>query len=334
MTIEVDSEGFVRGFEIGKRSYRELAHPALSFSLGKVVLMCPEDAFRLTLRTERVERESTDAMDDGSIMDALLTAPEEVTNATRLLAADLTTGQKSAAIQVWTAATKKPTDPVEYLDWNGLRIILAESLQTKAAKEAAADARAKDLTPVLAAKFEREVTRAHEMLVRMELAGFDRSQFHYQVSLYWTEDAANGMRIQCRGRLDFLAKDWTCVVDLKRVEDLSQQSLERAVDRYRWAMQAAAYLRGVVHLYARMSGGSVSGVPSWRWLFARTSPVVACTLRPADSMLLEAGEAAWNRAVNEWAEGLATGMWRGHEADHTPLLATSWAIEQMEADLV
>lgn len=324
--IEVDAEGFTRGFEIGKRSYRELQHPSLSFSLGKVVLSMPEDAFRLTLRSERVERETSDAMDDGTIMDAILTAPEVVTSATRLLAAPIDGGQKSEAIKVWTADTKKPTDPVEYLDWNGLRVILAESLQTKAAKEAAADARANDLTPVLARKFEREVARAQEMLIRMELAGFDRSKFHYQVSLYWTETASNGRVIQCRGRLDFLAKDWTEIVDLKRVEDLSQLSLERAVDRYRWAMQAAAYSRAVVKL--------ADEVPSWRWLFARTSPVVACTLRPADAALLQAGEAAWNRAVNDWAEGLASGIWRGHEADHTPLNPTSWALEQMEADLV
>lgn len=327
MTITVDAEGFTIGYEYGRRSYRELQHPSLSFSLGKLVLQCPEDAYRITQRRETVERDQTDAMDDGNILDALLTAPEIVTDVTRLLAADLTTGQKSAAIQVWTANTKKPTDPVEYLDWNGLRIILAETLQTKAAKEAAADARANDLTPVLAAKFEREVKRALEMLVRMELAGFDRSQYRYQVSLYWTEDAANGMRIQCRGRLDFLKLDWTEVVDLKRVEDLSQRSLETAVDRYKWAMQSAAYSRAVYMLQG------CQWVPTWKWLFARTSPVVACTLRPADALLLQAGEAAWNRAVNDWAEGLASGMWRGHESDHTPLMPTSWAVEQMEADL-
>jgi len=320
-----DAEKFVRGFEIGKRSYRELAHPALSFSLGKVVHIMPEDAWRISQKRERVERETSDAMDDGNILDALLTAGKPWNEA-------------DCPVQEWTANTKKATEPVQYSDWNGLRILSCESLQTKAAKECAADARANGLTPVLAHKFAREVQRANEMLVRMELAGFDRSQFHYQVSLYWVEEARNGMRVQCRGRLDFLKHDWTEIVDLKRVEDLSHQSLERAVDRYRWAMQAAAYSRAVMFVrhpyYVESVPDAWRGPPSWRWLFARTSPVVACTLRPADSMLLEAGEAAWNRAVNEWAEGLATGMWRGHEADHTPLNPTSWAIEQMEADLV
>jgi len=326
MTIEVDAEGFVRGFEIGRRSYRELQHPPLSFSKAKVVLSCPEDAWRLTLRSERVERETSDAMDDGNILDCLLTASnpyDPINYPTRQM----------------TAPTKKATEPVNYSDWNGLRIIEADTMQTAAAKLCASTARAEDLTPVLLSKFVREVERANDMLIRMELAGFDRSKYHYQVNLMWTEDARNGMRVQCRGRLDFLAKDWTEVVDLKRVEDLSQLSLERAVDRYRWAMQAAAYSRAVVLLTAAGLGaepmpGGVGGVPSWRWLFARTSPVVACTLRPAEAALLQAGEAAWNRAVNDWAEGLATGLWRGHEADHTPLNPTSWALEQMEADLV
>lgn len=317
MTVTVDSEGFCRGYEVGRRSYRELQHPPLSYSLAKAVLQCPEDAYRITQKREQVEKDVSDAMDDGNILDALLTA-------------GVAWNPASNPVKQWTAETKKPTDPIDYSDWNGLRILSCETLQTKAAKECAADARANDLTPVLSHKFVREVERAQDMLVRMELAGFDRSQYLYQVGLYWTEMAANGMRVQCRGRLDFLAKDWTSIVDLKRVEDLSQLSLERAVDRYRWAMQAAAYSRAVMWLRIVASDTP----PAWRWLFARTSPVVACTLRPADSMLLEAGEAAWNRAVNEWAEGLASGMWRGHESDHTPLLATSWAIEQMEADLV
>lgn len=316
MSITVDAEGFVRGFEIGKRSYRELAHKPLSYSLAKGVLAMPEDAWRLTLKAERVERETTDAMDDGNILDALLTAGTPW-------------NETDCPVQEWTANTKKATDPVQYSDWNGLRILSAETLQTKAAKECAADARAKDLTPVLAHKFTREVRKAEDMLIRMELAGFDRSQYQYQVGLYWTEQARNGMTVQCRGRLDFLAKDWTSIVDLKRVEDLDHRALERAVDRYRWAMQAAAYSRAVYILTLPKCV-----VPTWRWLFARTSPVVACTLRPCDARLLEAGEAAWNRAVNEWAEGLETGMWRGHESDHTPLEPTSWAIEQMEADLV
>lgn len=325
MSITTDAEGFVRGYEVGRRSYRELQHPALSYSLAKLVLQCPEDAWRITQRAERIERETTDALDDGNILDALLTSDAPVT---------LTKDEP----QLWTANTKKATEPVAYLDWSGLRIIFAETLQTKAAKECAADARAHDLTPVLESKFDREVTRAQEVLIRMELAGFDRTQYRYQVGLYWTETARNGMTVQCRGRLDFLSKDWTSIVDLKRTEDLSQLALERAVDRYRWAMQAAAYSRAV-YLLAETGAVIINGhsahnlVPTWRWLFARTSPVVACTLRPADARLLESGEAAWNRAVNDWAEGLATGLWRGHEQDSTPLQITAWAEQQMQEDL-
>jgi hypothetical protein len=316
VSVEIDSEGYARGFEVGRRSYRELQHPPMSYSLAKWLLSsCPEDAHRLTLRSERVERESTDAMDDGNVLDALLTATEPYDPA-RLEYLEM------------TAPTKKATDPVSYGDWNGLRIIQAESLQTAAAKLAASSARAEGLVPVLFNKLTREVHKAQDLLIRMELAGFDRSKYLYQVSLYWTEDARNGMRVQCRGRLDFLSHDWTSIVDLKRVEDLAQLSLERSVDRYKWAMQAAAYSRAVYMLQG------CQWVPTWKWLFARTSPVVACTLRPADAALLQAGEAAWNRAVNDWAEGLATGMWRGHESDHTPLNPTSWALDQMEVDLV
>jgi hypothetical protein len=301
-----------------------MIHPALSQTLAKVVRRCPEDAWRIKQQTERVEREDSDAMDGGNILDALLTATTPW-------------NETDCPVQKWTAETKKPTDPIDYSDWNGLRILSCETLQTKAAKECAADARRNGLVPVLSHKFVKEVERANDMLVRMELAGFDRSQYHYQCALAWVETAANNTRVQCCGRLDFLKKDWTEVVDLKRVESLDQRSLEAATDRYGWALQAAVYSRAVVLLIAAGLADiprTVDWPPSWRWLFARTAPVVACTLRPADARLLQAGEAAWNRAVNEWAEGLATGLWRGHESDHTPLDATSWALDQMEADLV
>lgn len=321
MTINVDAEGYVTGFEVGKRSYRELQHPALSYSLAKSVLWCPEDAWRISQRRERVERETSDAMDDGNVLDSLLTAVTPW-------------NESDCPVKEWTANTKKVTEPVQYSDWNGLRILSAESLQTKAAKECAADARANDLTPVLSHKFTREVERANEMLVRMELAGFDRSRYMYQVNLMWTEVAANGRKIQCRGRLDFLSHDWTSIVDLKRVEDLSERSLQSAVDRYRWAMQSAAYSRAVYMLCSSALGVHHVAPPTWHWMFARTSPVVACTLRPIDAECLECGEAAWNRAVNEWAEGLQTGMWRGHESNHLPIEATQWARDQKEVDLV
>lgn len=334
MSVEIDSEGFARGFEVGRRSYRELQHPPMSYSLAKWLLSsCPEDAHRLTLRSERVEREESDAMDGGNVLDALLTATTPWS-------------EGACPVKEWTAATKKATEPVQYSDWNGLRILSCETLQSKAAKECSSDARVNGLTPVLSHKFVREVQRANDLLIRMELAGFDRSKYLYQCGLYWTEVAANGCTVQCRGRLDFLSHDWTSIVDLKRVEDLAQLSLERSVDRYKWAMQAAAYSRAVMLLqaegfgdHALMQPGRVftlnnpeSSVPTWSWLFARTAPVVACTLRPAAAALLEAGRAAWLRAVNEWAEGLASGLWRGHESDHTELTPMPWALQQMTED--
>lgn len=324
--ITVDAEGFVRGFEIGKRSYRELAHKPLSYSLAKGVLAMPEDAWRLT--QSRVQREETDAMAAGTILDSLLTGP----------AYSRLEGDHGQTEYVYKSGKQKgETSTTEWHDWNGLRIVACNDFSSKSAQLAKQEAETVGLTVVKSEDFNTEQRQAYELRVRCELAGFQIENYMPQVGLYWTESARNGMTVQCRGRLDFLAKDWTSIVDLKRVEDLDHRALERAVDRYRWAMQAAAYSRAVVLLIAEGHAAvprTVDWPPSWRWLFARTSPVVACTLRPCDARLLTAGEAAWNRAVNEWAEGLETGMWRGHESDHTPLEPTSWAIEQMEADLV
>lgn len=317
MTITVDADGFTRGFECGRRSYRELQHPAISFSLGKVVLAMPEDAWRIS--QGRVRREETAAMAGGTILDSLITGPQYSPHE----------GAIGLSEYVYKSGKQKgETSVCTWQDWNGLRIVNADDFKGQAAKNASAEAKALGLTVITASDFDAERAIALELRVRMELAEFRIDDYLAQVSLYWVETARNGRKVQACGRLDFLKKDWTEIVDLKRIESLDQVFLERHVDRYRLALQAAAYSRAV---YMLMDFGNV---PSWRWLFARTSPVVACTLRPADALLLQAGEAAWNRAVNDWAEGLASGLWRGHESDHTPLMPTSWAVEQMEADLV
>lgn len=319
VTINVDAEGFTIGFEYGRRSYRELQHPPLSFSLAKVVLACPEDAWRITQARDRIERIETEAMANGTIMDALLTGPEY----------SALEGERGCESYVYKSGKQKgETSTTDWHDWNGLRIVMCTDFTSTSAKMAKAAGEAKGLTVIKLEDFEHERRLVVELKIRLELAGFDITQYKAQASLYWTEIAANGRTVQCRGRLDFLAKDWTSIVDLKRTEDLSQLALERAVDRYKWALQAAAYSRAVYMLQG------CQWVPTWKWLFARTSPVVACTLRPADATLLEAGEAAWTRAVNDWSEGLASGLWRGHESDHTPLMPTPWAIEQMDADNV
>lgn len=316
MTITVDAEGFVHGFEVGKRSYRELQHPALSYSLAKAVLACPEDAWRITQKREEIEREETGAMSAGTVLDSLLTGPDYEDVSGHVGCSEYT--YKSGKNKGEIART-------EWHDWNGLRIVACEEFSTMSAQLAKKEGEAAGLTVVKLADFNADRRRARELLIRFELADFDIAKYMGQVGLYWTETARNGRKIQCRGRLDFLSHDWTSIVDLKRVEDLSQLSLERAVDRYRWAMQAAAYSSAVGHLKEGL-------VPTWAWLFARTSPVVACTLRTPEAALLEAGRASWLRAVNEWAEGLATGIWRGHEADHTALTPTSWAVQQMNED--
>lgn len=327
MTITVDAEGFVRGYEVGRRSYRELQHPAISNTLAGAVLACPEDAWRIT--QGRVRRAETGAMAGGTLLDSLITGPEWSPHE----------GSIGLSEYVYKSGKQKgETSVVTWQDWNGLRIVNCEDFTGQAAKNAKAEAKALGLTVITASDFDKERAIATELRVRFELAGFRIEDYLTQVSLYWVETARNGRKVQACGRLDFLKKDWSEVVDLKRVESLSNHALERHADTYKWARQASAYTRGIVALrpdlidcYAYEDTGDCH---AWKWLFARTEPVVACTLRPTSGLLLKTGEAAWNRAVNEWAEGLETGLWRGHESDHTPLMPTSWAVEQMEADLV
>lgn len=323
MTVNVDAQGFAVGWETNKRSYRELAHPPISNTLAGAVLSMPEDAWRIT--QSRTRRTETDAMAGGTILDSLITGPEWSPHE----------GSIGLSEYVYKSGKQKgETSVVTWQDWNGLRIVNCDDFKGQAAKNAKAEAEALGLTVISADDFDRERKIAAELRVRFELAGFRLDDYLTQVSLYWVETARNGFKVQACGRLDFLKKDWTEIVDLKRVESLSDRFLQSHVDRYSWARQAAAYSRAVIHVKMHDQGGGFVQIPTWNWLFARTEPVVACSFRPPDAELLECGEAAWNRAVNEWAEGLQTGVWRGHESNHLPIEATQWARDQKEVDLV
>lgn len=313
--MHTDDRGFVTGI-YGRADYRrgegpELRHRPLSQSLAKYVLDgCAEDAWRISCgERERHSDQQSTAMRGGSLLDALATADQPYS---------------PAPMREWTAIGKtgKELAAVQYEDWSTLRIMREGSASSLSWREATSLARDRGLTVVTGREFDDAREEAELLAIRAELAGCDLSRYQRQVAVYWVANATDGTPVQCRGMWDLYDPAAGEIADLKRVGTLSPRYLDRAVIDYGWALQAAAYLQS-----AEACGIEL---PTWRWLFARTNPVLACQYRPISAALLEVGTVLWQRAVDAWARGITSGVWDSIESDSSPLEAADWHVRLIE----
>lgn len=322
--LQTDADGYVRGMlanaqEQYLRGEDLCQHPPLSNTYAKLVVReCPEEAFRaysarLVVEVDEAEDDSeedeqTDAKRAGSLLDALMTGQPYP-------------GKPDALVRVpGSAKSKSPDVLVER--WNGLLIVDTDAWRSSSAKAARDMGTAEGLTVVKRSAFDRERRRLEEIAVRLELAGVSTDGWLTQVAVYWVETASDGTPVQCRGLLDFLRPDAGAIADLKRVHSLRGDRLAYAVDSYGWHIQSAAYSRAVLALTGEW--------PEYDWHFVRAVPRVAVAVKPAGATMLECGQVEWLHAVDEWARGLKSGLWRGYEADRTPLEATPNMISRTE----
>jgi hypothetical protein len=320
--LTTEADGYVTGIVLGAgdaymRGAATTAHPALSASTAKVVVTeCPEDGWRAyqsrlaTAEAEDADAEETEAsasMASGSLLDALLTGPEYTPGAREL---------------VHAASSRSATPPAEVERWQGLLIADVADWRSGAAKACREIAARERLTPIKRADFARERASLGEVAARTELAGGGTEGWHTQAAVYWVERALDGTPVQCRGLLDFLSPSGDRIRDLKRVRSLRGSRLAYSVEAYGWHIQAAAYQRAI---------HAVTGaLPSYDWLFVRAVPRVAVTVRAPSVDMIECGQLEWLRAVDEWARGLQSGLWRGYESEGEPLAAPPSMVSRAE----
>lgn len=325
MTITVDAEGFMTG--IGTHSPSEYhadpcQHPSLSSHTAMRMLKCPEDVMRThpKLGGSKFKREYSDSMDNGNVIDQLLTGSRYV----------------AGAKQSYTAHGKngKPLAPCDYERFERLMIVDAEAWTTNSAKELKELARSEDLTPILRADFEREIGKVPEYLARLELAGVSLEGVRTQVPVFWVEESSEGLKVQCRALLDMLEDVYysnglvarTTITDLKTTDDLSDAGLARSIYRWNYHVQGAVYQRAV---YKALD---LAEPPTFRLAFLRTR-LPAARAEELGQDWLYFGALLWQQAVDTWAECLSTGHWPGHETRHENIVPDHYMIQDMKRQL-
>ncbi len=325
MTITVDAEGFLTG--IGTETPAQYhadpcTYPSLSAHTAMRMLKCPEDVFRThpKLGGSRFQREYSDAMDNGNLIDQLLTG----------------TRYTPSAKNSYTAIGKngKPLQPCDYERFESLLIVDADGWTTNSARELKELARAEDKTPILRSDFEREIGKVPEYIARLELAGVSLEGVRTQVPVYWVDESSDGVRVQCRALLDMLEDVYysnglvarTSITDLKTTDDLSDAGLARSIFRWNYHVQGAVYQRAV------FKARDLDAPPPFRLAFLRTRLPAARSEELAEDWI-RFGSLLWQQAVDTWAECLATGYWPGHELRRDRIVPEHYMIEDMKRQL-
>jgi len=191
----------------------------------------------------------------------------------------------------------------------------ADNYRKKEARDARDEAIASGKIPVLPHELEEAKAMADAFRKGMDAFGLSLSGGHKELACFWEQSG-----VQCRAMLDYLDDDKRLIIDLKSTCDANPDSLQRAIPRWGYDIQAHAY-RTAVHA---ITGDSRP--PEWLWIFCETSPPYVVTpLVPSESMN-QLGRMRWERAVGIWQRCLESGKWPGYVEQVEPKQANEWAM--------
>jgi hypothetical protein len=192
----------------------------------------------------------------------------------------------------------------------GVIVVDANSWQTKAAKEAKAEAYALGGIPVLAADFQRvtdmvAAIKAHPVAGALILAEGDAEQ-----SLFWIDQATG---VWCRARHDKAIRDRNgrlVIVDLKTCENAADAGIQKSVANYGYHQQGAHYSDAAVAL-------GLGEDPGFVFIFVEKSPPHLINVVQLDDEAMEVGRRRNAAALRIYAECTKTGEWPGYDPEIT-----------------
>jgi PDDEXK-like domain of unknown function (DUF3799) len=136
-----------------------------------------------------------------------------------------------------------------------------------------------------------------------------------ELSLFW-EDAK--YQVPCKCRWDALSTKGVGI-DLKSTQDASREAFARSIATFEYHAAAAHYISGAEHALDASPRGfvliAVETVPPW---------AVACYQLGSASIL--AGEYLTRIALERYAEGLKTGVWKGYPDTIDAIEVPRWAL--------
>lgn len=194
-----------------------------------------------------------------------------------------------------------------------------ENYKTKAAQAARAEAEAARKLPILAHQqrhYDELIEAWGDQLRARGIEFRGRSQ----VTLTWTNPDSG---VPCKGILDHLIVDETSgiIYDLKSCTDASDDATDRAIVKFGYDIQHAAYLEGANLTYPHLAGAF-----KVLFIFAETWRPWAINVRPFAGSMAELGEHKWQRACRTWGLCLERNKFHGYEQGN-PVEAKTWQLE-------
>jgi hypothetical protein len=256
--------------------------PSLSSSIAHtLVTQSPAHAWIAHPRFGNYRAETTRALDDGSIIHKLLLG-------------------KGSEIDV-----------LEYPDF-----------RTNAAREARDNAIAAGRIPIVVGKYEPLETASNHLRQRLEAFDLrlDEETGTSEVAIEFDDVGLDGP-VRCRSMVDFLHRDGSRIVDLKKIRSADARTCSRHAVEYGYHIQWAAYTSAVEKLFPELTGRV-----DFLFVFLELEPPYAVVPCRPDGVLRELGTMYWQRAVASWEHCLREDRWPAYTESITELSAPPWAL--------
>ena len=194
-------------------------------------------------------------------------------------------------------------------------VVLDVDRRTKAGKEAYAEAVATGREVISPEEEHELVAMRFEVHGHLASEPLLRGDFDVESSIYWTDEKTG---VACRARPDVVRCDGY-VVDLKTCASASPRAFQRAAWDYRYHVQAAYYLDGLL----------ANGVDAQKFAFicVETKAPYLVAVYIADTDLIAHGRKAYKRDLAMYAACVESGTWPGYSAAPQILSAPEWARE-------
>lgn len=129
--------------------------------------------------------------------------------------------------------------------------------------------------------------------------------------------------VRCKAKLDKvlgLDKKYPVIADIKKTTDVSEDALERTIDRYRLDLQAAWYC----DLLESITGKQ----PQFVFIFCLDCDDYDVAARPLDAESLQVGRDAYRSVLHQYKQSLESGKWPGVNESLEPIGLPAWRLKQ------
>jgi hypothetical protein len=197
------------------------------------------------------------------------------------------------------------------------------SWATADAKEARARILAEGRIPVLRNKLREAELAAEVIRANLGEFGIDLTPTNSEIVAVWEDNTSEGRPVLCRGLLDNF--DGQTIFDPKFTDDASPETIQKQIVRMGYAVQAAAYTRGVERIMPNMAGRI-------RFVFLFCEPTAPYAVTPVtlSGEFKEYGERRWMRALETWERCLREKEWPMYCKDIMTIEPPPWLLGSVQ----